>query len=163
MSRASQFGYSLDFQHIGANALNICTHGHQHPGQLLDIRFAGSIVDCGLPFRQNRSHENVCGTSDRCLIQKHIAAFKMVPLRNMKEKRLLGRIIILDCTEIHHSKNVGINPAASDFISSRLRKISPSETCQERTYNHHRATKLGTFCNKISTCNIFCINIIRPE
>ena len=61
-------------------------------------------------------------------------------------------IIFLMCTKIHEAEDVGIHPAATDLVSSRLRKIGSSKTGKERIF---KLVKLRTMtCEKDKNGNL---------
>ena len=53
-------------------------------------------------------------------------------------------IILKISSQFLDSQEVCIQPASSDFISSRLGNDRTSETCYKRSYQHHRATQART-------------------
>ena len=72
-------------------------------------------------------------------------------------------IVLLLCTEVHETEDVGIHPAAADLVSARLWEICSSETCEKRSDHHHRSTELGTLCHEIRTHYIVCIDFVSLE
>ncbi len=70
-------------------------------------------------------------------------------------------VVLLFRAQIHEAEDMGVDPAAADLVSARLREISTAEAGQKRSDNHHRTTELGAFSDKVPACNIFSINLIR--
>ena len=100
-------GYTADFR----------THRIEQVAELLDIRFAGSIVYRRCSLRQHGSHDDVGRTRHRCLVQQHISADKAVGL-------YLVDITVLDtsevCPEVLETQEMRIETAAADFVPPRL-------------------------------------------
>ena len=71
-----QFVHSFNGQQIGGNALYLGAHAVQHLAKLLQIRFAGSIVNSGCSFGQYRCHHDVGSSGYRSFVQQHVGAFQ---------------------------------------------------------------------------------------
>ena len=72
MLSAAKLFYTCDCQQVGTNSINLCAHAHQHLAKLLEIWFAGSVIDGCHPLSQGCSHHDIRSTCHRSLVQKHI-------------------------------------------------------------------------------------------
>ena len=129
---------SGDGKQIGAYPLYIRTHGYQHLAKLLYIRLTSRVVYGRNALRESRGHHDVCRSRNRGFIKKHIATAHASAGR--KTVSMLVRIIRALGPELHKAVNVRIHTAAADLVSARLREISLSETGQQRSDNHYRAS-----------------------
>ena len=102
---AMQRRNALDNEQVTGHACNLCAHAVEQAAQLLDIGFAGSIVNgCGA-LRRHSGHDNVGGSGDRSLIQQHIAPLQLLGLQ------LIGvtlRVFHEGGTQRFKSQEVGI-------------------------------------------------------
>ena len=160
---ASKRFHSSDCKEVRAYALDIRTHPHQHLAQLLEVWLAGCIIDGSHAFSQSCSHHDVGSTGNRRFVQKHIAALELPALRHVEIEGLLIHVVLLFGTEVHEAYDVRIDPAAANLVSARLREIRPAETGEERSYDHHGATELGTLRHKVSAHHIFGIDLVSLE
>ena len=71
---------AFDGQQVRADACNACTHLAKHAAKLLDVGFAGSIVDGRNALSQHSRHDDVCRASHRGFVQEHIGAFESFSL-----------------------------------------------------------------------------------
>ena len=61
-----------DGEQVAADACDVGSHAVKHVAELLDVGFAGCIIDGGSPLGEYGSHNNVGRTSDRSLVEQHI-------------------------------------------------------------------------------------------
>ena len=78
MGSAMQLVDTHNGQQIGTDAADVGSHTVQHPAQLLDIGFAGSIIDSGSALGHDGGHHNVGRTCDRGFIKEHVGAFQLL-------------------------------------------------------------------------------------
>ena len=60
--------HPFDVEEVGSHACNLCTHAVEHVAKLLQIRFAGCIVDGGLPLGHHGCHHDIGSTGYGSLI-----------------------------------------------------------------------------------------------
>ena len=75
MRSAAKYLYTFDVEEVGAHSSNLCAHAVEHVAELLQIRFAGSIVNGGLAFGHHCGHDDVGCTRYGCLIEEHVGSF----------------------------------------------------------------------------------------
>ena len=63
MRSATKCFHPFDVEEIGSHACNLCTHAVEHVAKLLQVGFAGGIVDGGLAFGHHGCHHDVGGSS----------------------------------------------------------------------------------------------------
>ena len=160
---SAQFLHSGDLQEVRSDTLDLCAHAHQHFAELLEIWFAGRIVDCSCTLRKSCSHENVSCTGHRCLVKKHVLSFKGLSFRHAEIECLSFCVVLLGCTQVHETENVCIHASAADLVSTRLWEVCPSKTGKERTYHHHRTAKFCTSCHEIHTHDVISIDLVSLE
>ena len=153
--------HSIDCQEIGPYAAYVCTHCCEQAAKLLYIGLAGRVVDGGGTFRKHGCHQNVCGAGDRSLVQKHIGTFEMLAFGfaaievEGPEMLVIGKF----SPQINHTLDVGVHPAPSYFVASRLREKGVAETGQKRPHHHHGSPQTGTFAYKFLAVYIVFIQI----
>ena len=69
-----QRGDASDGEQVAADACDVGSHAVEHVAELLDVGFAGGIIDGGSPLGEYGSHNNVGRTSDRSLVEQHVGA-----------------------------------------------------------------------------------------
>ena len=63
---------AVDGDQVGADALDVGAHLHEHPRQILDVRLAGGVADHGGAGRQRGRHQRVLGGHHRRLVHEHV-------------------------------------------------------------------------------------------
>ena len=117
MRGATKYLYAFDVEEIGTYASNLCTHAVEHVAKLLQVRFAGSIVNRGFSFGHHCGHDDVGGTRYGCFIQEHVGTLQVFPVD--VEDLVFGIVAKLGA-ELLKAKKVGIHTPSADLISSRL-------------------------------------------
>ena len=74
MVGAVEFADAFDGEEVGADALNAGTHAHEHTAELLEVGFAGGVVDGGGAMGGDGCHDDVGGSGDGGFVEEHIAA-----------------------------------------------------------------------------------------
>ena len=70
-----QLLYTFDGEKVGSNTANLRTHTVQQMTKLLDIGFAGSVIDGSGAFGHNGCHNDIGCTCHRGFIEEHVGAF----------------------------------------------------------------------------------------
>ena len=69
---------AFDGEQVRTDAFYPGAHPAEHPAELLDIGFAGGIVDGGSTFCHHRCHDDIGSTGDGGFVEQHIATFQPV-------------------------------------------------------------------------------------
>ena len=89
--RAMQFLHAFNHQKVGTNACDLGTHAVQHLAELLQVGFAGGIVNGGDAFSHHSGHHNVGRAGNGGLIQQHVGAFQRFAFHFVK--LLFGHVL----------------------------------------------------------------------
>ena len=73
-----QLFHTFDGQQIGTDAGNLGTHLIEHAAQLLDVRFASSIVNGSGALGKHGSHDDIGCTSNTGFVQEHMGTAQFV-------------------------------------------------------------------------------------
>ena len=157
MGRCMQLTDTYDVQQVAADAANPCPHCIQHVTELLDIGFAGCIINRGGTLRHDCCHDDIGGTCDRSLVEQHIGAPQLFRL-NLKHVALFDMYEIR--TQEFETQEVGIQTTATDLVATRLCDDSLAEATQQRTNHQHTASQGGTFLDEFVTLQVFQIQFI---
>ena len=65
--------------------------------------------------------------------------------------------------QFHHSFQVGVHPAAADFVPARLGKPRMAEAGQQRPHHHHRTAKAGALGHKLLRVDVGGVHGIGLE
>ena len=155
---AVQFFHALDGEQIGSDAADLCSHPVEHTAELLQVGFAGGIVNGGSAFCQYGSHQNVGCTGHGRFIKQHIAALKPVGRYLIDAPQL---VITEVSSQILNPHKVGVQTTATNLVSARLRNQRLPETCHHRTDQHHRPPKARTLLQELITLQISQIDVLR--
>ena len=162
MGGTVQFLYAGDGQEVGAHALYLCAHLVEKAAELLDVRFAGSVVDGGDALGQHGGHHDVGRAGDGSLVQEHIAAFQAL-LRGAEVIGAHYGVVLHRGAEAHHAVEVGVHPAAADLVAAGLGEECPSETAQERSDEHHGAAQSRAAAHEFEAFDICGVNSVGLE
>ena len=72
VARAVQFFHALNFNHLGARALNAAAHAIDEALQILDFRLPGGVVNGGHAGQQRRRHHHVFRSAHAGIIQVYV-------------------------------------------------------------------------------------------
>ena len=129
-----------DGQEVGGDAADLRAHSVEQVAQLLDIGFAGCVVDGRGALGQHGGHDDIGRTCDGGFVQEHIGAVQAVG-RNLEDAFFV--VIAELCAQLLHSKEVCIEPAASYFVATGFAQRGSAEAGQQRADQQHTATKAG--------------------
>jgi len=136
MIGALELRHALDNQQIGADARNVGPHGLKHPAQLLDVGFAGGMVQGSGSFSQYRCHDYVGCSGYRGFIEKDVGSTEFPGFhKETSREGFVGK----GCAQFFKTQKVGVQPAASDFVASGLGDEAPAAACQKWS-DHHDGT-----------------------
>ena len=138
--------HTLDGQEVGGDAADLGTHLVEQQTELLEIGFAGGIVDGGCTLGKDGCHHYVGSTCHRGFVEQHIGAFQAggrdlidIASRHMVELR----------TEFLEPEEMGVEASAPDLITTRFRDDGLAHTGQQRTNHHHTASEFCTLLDEL--------------
>ena len=144
--------YSGDGKQVGAYSINMRTHLHKHTAELLHIRLAGRIVDGCNTGCESGCHYDIGRTGDGSFVKKHTGAVK-----GARSREVVGlHICVIDIfgAQLDKTFDMGIHPAAADFVSTRLRKEGFAQAGEQRSGYHHGAAELCAFAYKLGAADV---------
>ena len=136
MRRSVQSLHAVDDEQVRRDARDQRAHAVQHPAELLDIRFAGGVVDRRAPLGQYGGHHDIGRAGHRRLVEQHVAAFQAAALDG---KEIGSRIEVELGAQLLKTEEMGVEPTPADLIASGLGNIAHAEAGQQRADNHYRA------------------------
>ena len=155
-----ELAHSLDADEVAGYAADFCSHVVEHMAKLLDIRFTGGIVYCGLSLCHDSSHDDVCRSRYRSLVEQHIAALQLVGT-------YLIDIAVVDVAEprskIFEAEEMGVEPTATNLVASRLCYYRFVETGEQRSNHEHTASQRGALPYKLVALKIAEVDIVGTE
>ena len=157
---AAEFFYAIDDEHVGADAADLCAHAVQHPTELLQVGFAGCIVDGGSAFGHCGSHHDVGRTSNGGLIEQHIGSLQCWCFQ---VEETIFRVIGELYTEFFKTDDVRIQPPPSDLITAGFWDECFSIAGEERACDHNRSPEPATFGAEGLGVQVLHIDIICLE
>ena len=115
---ALELGDALDDQAVAADAGNIGAHFVQHKAELLDVGFAGGVVDDGLAGSQHRGHDEVFRAGHRGFVQEHI-----LPLQPASVYEQQAFLVVIDGdAQRLQAQKVGGDASGADLVSAGQRQ-----------------------------------------
>ena len=155
-----QLLHTHDGEQIAGNATDLGTHRIEQVTELLDVWFAGCIIDGGGSLGKNRRHDDVGSTGNRSLIEQHIASLQLLGLYLIYIALLIVHKI---GTQVLESQEVGIKTAAADFIATRLGDGSLAESSEQGSEHQYTATQRRTLLHELQTVEIIQFQLITLE
>ena len=138
---AVQGFHAVNPEEVGTHAVDEGAHAVEHLAQLLEVRFAGGVVDGGGALGQHGGHHNIGRTGDGSLVQEHVSARQAAFLRQVE--CAAGRVVGHFGAQLHHAVQVGVYTPAADFIPAGLGEPGVAEAREQRAHHHHGATEFG--------------------
>src|SRR5579872_6740549 len=102
-------------EEVAPDAVYTSAHPGEHLAELLDIGFAGCVVDGGSALSHDGCHDDIGGAGDGRFVQQHIAAFQMSGFQ--VEEPFFGVIVELG-SQLFKSDDMCIQAASSYLIAS---------------------------------------------
>ena len=160
MLRASERIDALDGQQVRRYARNARSHAVEHLAQLLQVGFAGGVVDRRRAFGQDCGHNDVGGTRHRSLVQQHVGALQLFAFDH---EELVGDVEVEFRAELLESDEVGVEPAAADLVAARLGDVAHAEAGQHRADEHHRTPQARAAPAVVLRAQIFEVDLLGAE
>ena len=160
MFGSMQTFHTHDGEEVAGYAADACSHRIEQMAELLDIGFAGCIIDGGSTLGEHGSHDDIGSTRNGSLIEQHIAALQVVCLYLID----IALVIMHKLgSQIFETQEMRVETTATNLVATRLGNRSLSATTQERTDHEHAATKGGAFLHKLYAVQIVEIEFIALE
>ena len=112
-----QLIHTYDSQQIRSNAAYAGAHFVQQVTELLQVGFAGSVVDGGSAFGKNGSHHDIGGTSHRGLVKQHVCSLEALS-GNLVD--IAPRHMVELCSKFLETQEMGVKTSAPNFVTTRL-------------------------------------------
>ena len=129
VGRAVQAARAGNGEQVGGDTADVCAHSVEHAAELLDIGFAGGVVNSGRALGHNGCHDDVGSARHGGLVEQHISAFQLVGGNGIAPSSLIVRELR---PEFMQSEEMRVETPAADFVAARLRKQGAAEACRER-------------------------------
>ena len=157
---AAQIIHAFNSQKIASNSIDAGTHPVEHFAKLLDVGFAGGIVNGGFSIRHNRRHNKIGGTRDRRFIHEQESAFQV--WRDQMKKAIFS-MIVKRSPQSFKIHNVRVKSPSSYLVAAGLGNKSFSEACEHRPGQHHGSPEPPTFFSERFAVQIIYVDIIGLE
>ena len=157
---AVQRGHANDGEQVGGDARDLCSHGVEQVAELLDVGFAGGVVDgCGA-LGHDGSHDDVGRARDRCLVEQHVGALEPSGLNVEDVASLLAHEL---CPELLEAQEVGVQPAPSDLVAAGFCDDGLAEAAQQRAYGEHGAAQRGALAHELVALQVVEVEVVGLE
>ena len=144
---------AFDVQQVRADAFNFRTHAHQHPAELLHIRFAGGVVNRSFSLRQYSGHHDICRARHRNFVHVDIRAAQAA--RWLLHVIDIVFVVVFEFrAELLQSVEVGIEASATDFIAAGFWERSASKPGEQRADKHHRSAQALSVAHKFCRAQV---------
>ena len=151
---------SDDGQQVAADAADVGTHAVEQVAELLDIGFAGRIVDGGLSLGECGGHHDVGRTRHRSLVEQHVASLQPVGANLIDIA--LGHVAEAGSQHLE-AQEVGVQSAASYLVASGTGDDGFAEAGQQRSDHEHRPSERGAFLHKVVALQIIQVQVSGTE
>ena len=104
--------------------------------ELLDVGFAGGIIDCRRSLGHDSGHDDVCRSRDRSLIEEHIGAAELL---GFDMEYVFALLVLMNefGAQGLETQEVGVEPASTYLVASGLGYRCLTETTEQRTDGQH--------------------------
>ena len=158
--RAVKFLYPFDGQQVGTDAADARPHRNQQLAELLQVGFAGGVVDDGRPLGQYGGHHDVGRTGYRGFVEQHPTPFQARRLQLVG-----GRLLAVDefGAQALHPLEVGVEPPAADLVAAGLGGLCPAESGEQGTDEHNRAAQGLVAAQVVLAVEIVLVDGVRRK
>ena len=132
-------GDAFDGKEVASDAFDMCSHLAEHLAELLDVGFAGGIVDGCDAFGKHGRHDDVGGSGYGGFVQEHVGSFELFRFHVVEVLRF---VVGEAGAKRLHSQEVRVEPSAAYLVAAGLCHESFASACQERSEHHHTAAQL---------------------
>ena len=113
MARPAEAGAAVDTEDVRADAVDLGTHGDEKAAEVLNVRLAGRVNQCGVALGEDGGHHGVLGCGHRGLV--HEEAGTGQALRGTQREVALDLYLGAECGE---GVQVRVDPAAADHVAT---------------------------------------------
>ena len=151
---------ALDGEQVRADAGDAGSHAAEHAAELLDVGFAGCVVDgCGAAG-QHCCHDDVGRAGHGCFVQEHVGSPEPVGIYVVEVPVLVEGEVAAECL---HSLEVGVEPAASYLVAARLCHDCLAAACQQGTEHHDAAAQLLAAADEVVAREVVVVEVLGAE
>ena len=133
---AVEFSHAHDVECVRPDIFNLGAQVIKKVAEILNVRLGGCVLDDGLARRSCGGHDGVFGRRHAGFIEQNFSSLESI--RGFKVHVSVG------VTHLHSQcfqrKQVSIDPTSTDHVSTRRRKIQPTDPSQHRTREQDRGT-----------------------
>ncbi len=121
--------HAFDGEEVGCDAADFRSHAVEQAAELLQVRFAGSVVDGGSAFGKYGGHHYIGGSGDGCFVEQHIVTAKLVGGDFVDSTFLV--VAEIRAQGLNADK-VSVQATTTDFVSTRFGYQCFAEACNHR-------------------------------
>ena len=116
------------------------THARKHAAELLQVGFAGSVVDGGGAFGADSRHDDVGSAGDGGFVEQHVAT-REVALGGLDAIEVALGVVGELGAEALEADEVGVETATTNLVTTGLGQQGMAETRDERAEEHDRTAQ----------------------
>jgi len=130
---AAQALHAIDLEDVAADAGDAGAEGVEEVAQVLDVRFAGGVLDGGVTLGEHGGHDQVLGAGHGRLVHEHHRSLERSGPEPVTVQEAVGGAESLE------SMHVGIDPAPPDHVTTRWGEVDLAEAGQGRAGQQDRS------------------------
>ena len=157
-----EFAHTLDGEEVGADAFDVGTHARKHAAELLQVGFAGSVVDGGGAFGADSRHDDVGSAGDGGFVEQHVAT-REVALGGLDAIEVALGVVGELSAEALEADEVGVETATTNLVTTGLGQQGMAETRDERAKEHDRAAQRHAATQVVVTFEVSHIDVVGAE
>jgi len=160
MLGAMQHADTLDSEEVRPHSADTCAHAIEQAAELLQIGFAGGVVDSGGTLGHDSGHDDISRAGDGGLVEEHIRAAEVLAVETVGEQVV---VVTEGSTEVDHALEMGVETSTADLIASGLGIGDLPQSCQEGSDEHDRSTQFVAFLQEIGAAQIVLVELVCRE
>ena len=145
---------------VGGDARNVGAHAVEQVTELLNVGFAGRIVDgCGA-FGEHSGHDDVGRPGHRGFVEEHVGAAQAFGL-DLKEFVLAVHVKLR--AELLQSEKMRVESSTADFVAAGLANHCPTEAGHERADGENRTAQRRTTGQIFLRTEVIEVDLVGAE
>ena len=127
---------------------------------MLDVWFAGGIVDGGGAFGEDGCHDDVGCAGDAGFIEQHVFACELWGCDVIDIKLA---VVFEDGSEFVYAHEMGVEASSSNLVSSWFCHACFVESSEEGTEHENAASEFGASLYELLAAEVVDVEVVRLE
>ena len=157
---AVELGRAHHRKAVGGDARDVGAHAVEQVAELLEIGFAGGVVDGGGAFGQDGSHQDIGRAGHRGFVEQHVGAMQFF---GFDLEEFVVVVHTETRTEFLQTEKVRVESASADLVAAGFTDECATEASYERADGENRTAQRRTARQILVGAQIVQVDVVGAE